>query len=283
MTPTEASTALPGTANQELPTIIQVTYGDSRDHREDLKQWMLALNTSGDGVPQFLRPLDGQASDKRSLLDAVITLTEQLKASGETPGVYVADSGLYCTENMPTLNTAGVPWASRVPETTTAAQAMVDEEPSAWQTTAEGTRQWWSRVVVRTKGGSGGSWCAQRRARRARATLQRQAERDLASWTKRLWHLGNATFACQADAEVALARALTPPRVGPDTVSGQNRYSKQAKPGRPRKDVVPATQVWQIRRPSASRPMPSKPRRCGGRPISSGPICWMRRHGPTRR
>src|SRR5258707_2415958 len=32
------------------PTVIDVTYGDSRDHREDLKQWMLALVTSGDGV-----------------------------------------------------------------------------------------------------------------------------------------------------------------------------------------------------------------------------------------
>lgn len=98
-----------GGGDHDLPTIIQVTYGYSREHRSDLKQWMLALITSGEGVPQFLRPLDGQASDKRSLLDAVITLTEQLKASGETPGVYVADSGLYCTENMTTLNSAGVP------------------------------------------------------------------------------------------------------------------------------------------------------------------------------
>jgi transposase len=30
---------------------IAVTYGYSRDRREDLKQWMLALVTSQDGVP----------------------------------------------------------------------------------------------------------------------------------------------------------------------------------------------------------------------------------------
>ena len=29
---------------------IAVTYGYSRDHREDLKQWMLGLITSGEGV-----------------------------------------------------------------------------------------------------------------------------------------------------------------------------------------------------------------------------------------
>ncbi|HEV2460240.1 MAG TPA: hypothetical protein VGS80_17930 [Ktedonobacterales bacterium] len=33
---------------------IAVTYGYLRDHREDLKQWMLALVTSQEGVPHFL-------------------------------------------------------------------------------------------------------------------------------------------------------------------------------------------------------------------------------------
>ena len=239
--------ALPGTEDQDLPTVIQVTYGYSRDHREDLKQWMLALITSGDGVPLFLRPLDGQASDKHSLLDAVVTLTEQLKASGETPGVYVADSGLYSGENMTTLNTAGVPWASRVPETTTAAQAMVREAPVAWQINAEGKRQWWSRVVDLPQGRE--RWIVVRStegAARARATLQRQVERDLVSWTKRLWHLGNATFACQADAEAALTKALQRLPAWMQVQTAVRGVSKQAKPGRPRKDAVPTTQAWQM-------------------------------------
>jgi len=82
---------------------------------------MLALVTSGEGIPQFLQPLDGNASDKRVLLEAVQALTQQVTESGETPGVYVADSGLYCAENMTRLNAAGVRWVSRVPETSTAA------------------------------------------------------------------------------------------------------------------------------------------------------------------
>src|SRR6202030_4326136 len=41
-------------------SVIAITYGYSRDHREDLKQWMLALATTQEGdVPLFLRPLDG--------------------------------------------------------------------------------------------------------------------------------------------------------------------------------------------------------------------------------
>ena len=44
-------------------TVIAITYGYSRDHRADLKQWMLALATTHDGdVPLFLQPLDGNSS-----------------------------------------------------------------------------------------------------------------------------------------------------------------------------------------------------------------------------
>jgi transposase len=95
------------------PTVIEVTSGYSRDHRADLKHWMLALVTSGEGVPQFLQPLDGNASDKRVLLDAVQALTQQLRESGETPGVYVADSGLSSAENMTQLTHGSTPRGCR--------------------------------------------------------------------------------------------------------------------------------------------------------------------------
>lgn len=40
--------------------VIAVTYGYSRDHRQDLKQWMLALATTHEGdIPLFMQPLDG--------------------------------------------------------------------------------------------------------------------------------------------------------------------------------------------------------------------------------
>lgn len=78
---------------------IAVTYGYSRDHRADLKQWMLALATTRQGdVPLLCQALDGNASDKVSLLAAVEALAEQLRSADEgahpeTP-IFVADSGL---------------------------------------------------------------------------------------------------------------------------------------------------------------------------------------------
>jgi transposase len=60
---------------------LAVTYGYSRDHRADLKQWMLALATTRQGdVPLFCQALDGNASDKVRLVAAVEALANQLQA-----------------------------------------------------------------------------------------------------------------------------------------------------------------------------------------------------------
>src|SRR5215813_8496507 len=65
-------------------TAIAITYGYSRDHRADLKQWMLALATTHEGdVPLFLRPLSGNSSDKVNLLGAVLAIQTQLCEAGE--------------------------------------------------------------------------------------------------------------------------------------------------------------------------------------------------------
>ncbi len=101
-------------AMEAQTALIAITYGYSRDHREDLKQWMLALATTHDGdVPLFLQPLDGNNSDKVSLLAAVMAIQKQLREADAEPSVYVADNGIYSEANMRQLNAAGVKWVSR--------------------------------------------------------------------------------------------------------------------------------------------------------------------------
>ena len=104
------------------------------------------LITSDEGVPHFLKPLNGNASDKASLPQVVRELMRHLRESGETAGVYVADSGLYSEANLHALNAAGVAWVSRAPETSRMAQAVVREEPSTWQESDDGQLSWWSRT-----------------------------------------------------------------------------------------------------------------------------------------
>ena len=106
-----------GAYDKDNEHIIAITHGYSRDHREDLKQWMLALATTHQGdIPLFLQPLSGNSSDKASLVKVITDLHAQLQQQEpqETP-IYVADSGLYSTHNMQLLNRTNVQWVSRIP------------------------------------------------------------------------------------------------------------------------------------------------------------------------
>ena len=69
---------------------------------------MLALATTHEGdMPLFLQPLDGNSSDKVSLLAAITAIQEQLREADAEPSVYVADNGIYSESNMRQLNEAG--------------------------------------------------------------------------------------------------------------------------------------------------------------------------------
>src|SRR2546426_617074 len=156
--------------------VIAITHGYSRDHREDLKQWMIALATTHDGdVPLFLQPLDGNSSDKVSLLAAITTIQAQLREANAEPGVYVADSGVYSEANMRYLNEAGVKWVSRVPEISQEVKAVVQEGSQQWQPAEDGSTQWYSRVMSLPQGTE--RWLivrTQASQQRAQVSLQRQ-------------------------------------------------------------------------------------------------------------
>lgn len=122
---------------------IAITYGYSRDHRADLKQWMVGLATTHEGdVPIFMRPLDGNSSDKESISAMVTTVMTQLRQSlpaEEPEPISIFDSGGYSQANMTRYNQAKIRWISRVPETSTEAKAAIEEETTNWQALSEGS------------------------------------------------------------------------------------------------------------------------------------------------
>jgi transposase len=238
---------------------IAITYGYSRDHRADLKQWMLGLVTTHDGdLSVGMQALDGNASDHESLPDLVTAVLTQLRdvTTAESEGaetLFVADSALYSTTTMQQFSSAQLRWVSRAPETSTEAKAAVAAAveaamtASGWQTTDDQTVHWlqvsvtlspdserW--LVVRTRAGQ----------ERARATLARQVAVQQEAWQRTLWHLGNRDFACAPDAQAALTRAL---QDLPDwlqvegEVVAQPRYMHK---GRPRKGGLPDHLVWRV-------------------------------------
>lgn len=239
---------------------IAVRYGHSRDHRADLKQWMLALATTPQGhVPLCCQALDGTASDKVSLPATVEAMAEQLRPAAEEGAggaeaaapIFVADSGLYSAQNVARLNAAEVQWINRVLDTSSEAHAALDVADYAWPQgpleapKAAGAR-WWTPAAQPPEGER---WLVVRTAQgeeRARTTLARQVEQARAQWEKRLWHLGHQRFAWAPDAQAALAAQL---KVCPDWLVVQmavHAVSKHDRPGRPRKDAPPDHTEWQV-------------------------------------
>ncbi len=80
----------------------RITYGYSKDHRGDLKQFMTELLCVERGIPIFGRNLDGNSSDQKSnneMLSRISSIMAKNKL-GSGAFVYVADSALVTKENL---------------------------------------------------------------------------------------------------------------------------------------------------------------------------------------
>jgi transposase len=252
-----------GAAATEEETTIAVTYGYSRELRADLKQWMLALATTHEGeVPLFMRPLDGNSSDANTLVAAVEALKGQLRGaedeneegedSSAAASVFVADAGMYSEENMSRLAGAGIEWISRVPQTSTAARSLIEEVVQApqsnWCHSEDGRLRFYTRLVELPQGTERWVVASSKEGReRAKKTFSRQVGRQQEEWEKKLWHLSNRSFACEADARGALKEATKQLpewlEVRELILSSRPRYGKG---GRPPKDAKPASVEWRI-------------------------------------
>ena len=204
----------------------------------------------------LMRPLGGNSSDAHTLVAPVEALKEQLDAEEEeqeeTP-IFVADAGIYGEENMVRLAEAGVEWVSRVPRTSTAASTLIEEVLDAsehhWRKSQEdggGVRLFHEARLVDLPQGRTERWVvatSEEGLKRAKEHLERRLGRHQQEWEKKLWHLSNRAFACEAAAREAPKEATKRlPEclevVGEPTLRSRPRY---AKGGRPAKDAEPAT------------------------------------------
>jgi len=237
--------------SEEEAIPIAITYGYSRDHRADLKQWMMGLATTHDGdIPIFMRPLDGNSSDKESIsaivTDVMTQLRETLPTDGQEP-LAVFDSGGYSQANMTCYNQAKIKWISRVPETSTEAKAAIQEETADWHPLSDesgqyrvcimdlpqGKERW---VIVRTKAGK----------QAARQQMEKKVKKAQEQMEKKLWHLSKQEFACQKDAEAAWKQAI---KGKPSFLTVSCIYQEEGRyqqKGRPKQDAAPDYTVWHV-------------------------------------
>jgi transposase len=229
------------------PEEIRITHGYSRDHRPDLKQFVVDLMSTKDGgVPLFLRVADGNEADQAIFAE----LLKDFRTRVDLDALFVADSALYSADNLASLG--NLRWLCRVPRTLGEARralAQTPREEFVQSSLHEGYR---IAQIESNYGGVDQRWMvvhSEELQKAAGERLQRHLARREKELGRELSRLVRKTFACQADAtEAAEAFAaehlenhhrLANPRIV--TVA---RYGKR---GRPAKGAEPEEIRYRIK------------------------------------
>ena len=198
------------------------------------------------GIPLLMQPLSGNSSDAHTFGQVIKEHLAQLQTTyGLT--YLVADSALYSEDNLQKFAETTLKWITRVPATLREAQqALAQADPQGMAPLTEGYRY---AVVPSSYGGVAQRWmlvysahrCVQAQ-RTVDKQLLKQGQREVTAFQK----LCRMTFACEADAQQALAtfthglQATFLPEVA---VGALPRYGKR---GRPRQGEQPAQVVYTI-------------------------------------
>ena len=215
--------------------VIHITQGYSRDHRPDLNQVMLDLMVEHQaGIPVLMQPLSGNSSDKTDFGQIIHDHLVQLHLTYGTTYV-VADSALYSAENLQTLAETGTKWITRVPATLTEAQeALALAKPETMKPLTAGYRY---DVVPSRYGGVDQRWIvlySEHRPPQAQRSVDKRWLKHSEQEAKALKKLGNTTFACEADAQQAVAtftHGLQSTFLHQVTIHATPRYGKRGRPG----------------------------------------------------
>jgi transposase len=226
----------PGVSGSEGRSPIAITYGYSRDHRPDLKQFVLNLVCWGDGdMPAFIELADGNQADKQRFAG----LMQDFQAAWKFDGLYVADAALYSADNLKQLT--GLRWLTRVPLTLKAASDLVNQlSDAAFQPTAlSGYR---IATMCSDYGGVQQHWFvveSQARQQTDRQQLDKTITKASQQAQAQLRQLSGQDFACEADALAALQQlAATLPWHQLSDLSLQS-IPHYERPGKPKQGTAP--------------------------------------------
>ena len=180
------------------PDVIEITYGYSRDHRPDLKQFIMNLICVGDGdIPVLMEMASGNQSDKARFAQ----LFQDFSNQWTFDGLCVADGALYSADNITAM--AGLKWLTRVPLSIGAAGTLVDEVGELGDSDLPGYRLKESRSEY---GGVEQRWFLIESEQRRKSDLKqltKKSERHRQKSQQDLNQLSAIEFACLADATAA--------------------------------------------------------------------------------
>ncbi len=214
---------------EEMPS-ISITHGYSREHRPDLKQFVVNLMSTSDAdVPLYFRAADGNEADRAVFAD----LIKNFKAQVDIEALFVADSALFSQENLKSM--AGLSWLTRVPQTVKEAKRLLSQlDEKDFEASEVSGYQIAQRQV--SYGGILQRWlivasddAQTRNSKQQRKTLGKQGRVH----NKALRALSRRTFNCEQDAlqaAQAFKKTLTLHRLEGVTITSEKRYLKRGRP-----------------------------------------------------
>jgi len=252
------------------------TYGYSKDSRGDLKQVILSLGVSGDGgIPLRMGLHDGNRSDT---VDVPQAIEQSAALCFDGLRGIVADSKAYTPRTLGLCRETGMGLVTLVPRT-----CAIRQEVEAWgqrceslplllekpgKRRSEAPRRWYGRSVthqVEIEDSQGQLTLAPMRfiavystqlAQRHAEAYARQQEQEAKSFATHIAQVQCRQFACQADAEEAMAayegrglgrrgRPATPWRYHDICyeVESRRQRQKRSQRGRPRKGEEPQEEI----------------------------------------
>lgn len=224
---------------------IEITFGYSKDHRSDLRQYMIGLMVEPSyGIPWMFKALDGNTSDKAHFQEVIGRLQREAKA-GESPMLLIADSALFTQEGLNQIDR--VNYVTRVPHTITQARNLLSEYQKEDLRAATQAGYLWAEQQVEIFGKSM-RWLivwSEQAYQRELKTLERKVLRQETELSDALAKLKRKTFACQEDAQQALNRLLKPYRyLQLDSLEFHSKNKADTR-GRPKADA-PLKKKWRI-------------------------------------
>ncbi len=100
--------------NHSLP--FEITYGHSKDHRPDLKQFLTSMLCVDRNIPIFGKTEDGNGSDKTINNEILTDISKHMTKHGieEDAFIYIADSAMVTKKNLQTIGNE-IKFISRLP------------------------------------------------------------------------------------------------------------------------------------------------------------------------
>jgi transposase len=187
----------------QSPQAIKLTYGYSRDHRPDLKQFITQLVCSGDGdIPIYIKAVSGNEVDSKKFGEIAVEYQKRIQVDS----LIVADSALYTESNIKLMSS--LKWLTRVPLTIKSAKNLVMSLAESEFVKSEKAGYSYAEKKI-TYGDIEQRWLivqSQDRKKSDLKKLSKRIEKALTNTQSKFKNLSQEKFACAADARKELTK-----------------------------------------------------------------------------